>query len=74
MTRGQVASVSIDSGFRNAPGMPEPNIFNMWRRRAQLALLVFIYGGVGLVSYRPLESYAVMKEAARAGRLRARFI
>ena len=37
MTRGQVASVSIDSGFRNAPGMPEPNIFNMWRRRAQLA-------------------------------------
>ena len=28
MTRGQVASVSIGSGFRNAPGMPEPNIFN----------------------------------------------
>ena len=37
MTRGQVASVSIGSGFRNAPGMPEPNILFtlVWRRRAQ---------------------------------------
>ena len=33
MTRGQVASVSIGSGFRNAPGMPEPNISNSVPRR-----------------------------------------
>ena len=42
MTRGQVASVSIGSGFRNAPGMPEPNIFNNFNNKNK---------GVGLVSY-----------------------
>ena len=43
MTRGQVASVSIGSGFRNAPDMPEPNIFNNFNNNKNK--------GVGLVSY-----------------------
>ena len=58
MTRGQVASVSIGSGFRNAPGMPEPNIFNMWRRRAQLPWRVAVLTHTCWPSVlQPLESY-----------------
>ena len=63
MTRGQVASVSIGSGFRNAPGMPEPNIFN------SVAMLGSASPGKmrrPIVSYRPLESYTAVLQSYTA--------